>query len=985
MAALFGFIALSAAPVLPVAGADTVQTLDLSRSVGFSPIVSVDAVWLLPHGRQVIDGVPFQIDGSFLLRGYNNTQTRTPGWASVTNIFVDCNFERLHLLAGSDTSGPDGIAVAKVRLLYTDGSDAALELKYGQELRGWQALRHKAEPPLQGTNSRVVWTGQNSTAAASDKFVRLFHVTLANPSPEKKVAKLAFESARTQYGLIVVAASVGPALAERMPDTVAIANKNPFPDERPRTGEPARGEGYVKSMDGKPLAGAAVRVMAVREFGKRDRDSATDSPEAGTLAMTDADGHFILPPLPDNRLYRLLAVADGFDSAQFLGMDPKSDPVEIRLKPLGANDGKPLYSVKARVVGPDGKPLAFAVVEPDGVGMGGGTSWGGSQGFASQAVTGTNGEFTLGRATPFDRIQLTITSKGLAPNKLWLNVTNEVQAIKMGVGAIIRGRVLLEDKPLAGVKVAVSGQDRNSEVYAGRFQATTGTNGDFIFEHLPPDTAWEFYGTMDSFKKYGALPPRMEQTSGHGQVTDLGDLKLVPALHLAGLVKTRQGEPLPPGLKVIVEYGNGMDSQTADVDGEGRFRFEGLGKAMVQIYVNENGWRLTAANRGMDMWNPWWLTGTLEADKDDLWLMIEKGDRQYNYGGMSNGQLPPQDQPGSRPISGVEPSGPEPVTLAGKVVDDDTGKPVNVFEVQPGYKPPSTGTTMAQPPLIDRLLNPRARPAVPWNEQIYWLRGHNESFSNGVFSVDFVRLSSAPVLQIEAPGYEPFQSDPTNVTVTNLVFRLKKGNGPNGVVLLPNGQPAAGATVVYGAAREQFTLSGTSLAAYGQTNCFMVTPSDGKFSFPARPEGVTLFVAHSAGWAMKNLSKTGVDKLTVELEPWCTVTGTLVDSNNVPVPNVKMALTMFRDWNRGGALANTQFNVTTDANGNFTFNTVPPGRLELQKMVPMTFPGSSGGMTYQMQAYIVARPGIKNDLGKVVMDQGVKESAFDAIKDRLGF
>lgn len=982
--AIIGVLAAVLRLGLPTA-AETVQTVDLSRFIGHSPVVAMDAVWLAPHGRQVLDGIPFQIDGSLLLRGNNSLQKQTPGWTNVNDIFVGRKFERLHLLAGSDTGGPDGIAVAKVRLQYADGTEAALELKYGEHLRSWLAPWHAEEDPLRSTNAQVVWVGQNSEAAQSDKFLRLYHVTLANLAPEKEVQTMALQSAGTQYGLLLLAASVGPAAAERLPDTVVPAT-SPFPDLRPRTGQPARGEGFLRDKDGRPIAGGLVRVMAAREFKKPDGQSSTEATGVGSGTETDPNGHFVLPSLPDNRLYRLLATAQGFDSKIYRGLDPKSDPVEIRLKPLAGADADAKYSVRVRVTGSDKKPLAFAVASPDGVGNGGGTRWGGPQGFPEQALTDTNGEAMFGRAEPFDRLQLKITAPGLAPKHLWVNVTNTTQIIEMGVGAILRGRVLQNEKPLAGVRVGVSGRDRNSEVYAGNFEARTGTNGEFAFEHLPPDTGWYFYGIMNSLKSYGALGVRGVQTAGDGQAKDLGDLKVVPGLHLAGMVKTRDGKPAPKDMKVSVGLKDAWDYQTVSVDKEGQFRFDGLAPGQIEVSLQNRNWRLAGANRSLDLWNPFRLTGELEQDKDDLWVIIEQGRMQFNYSPTFNGQLPPQDQPESRPISGGEPSGAPLITLGGKVVDDDTGQPVLRFQASPGYKPPGSNMRQPQKPLLDRMLNPDSRKTVPWNERIFWLMGSKESFSNGTFSVDFTPLSSQPVLEIEAAGYEPLQTDPANVTVTNLVLRLKKGVGPNGVILLPNGQPAMGASVLYAVAQEQCSLNGTSLVKFGQTNGVAVTAADGKFSFAPRPNGMTLFVSHSAGWAIKSVERGGVENLKIYLEPWCVVTGTLLGSNNVPAAGVALKLTMFRDWQRGGALVNLQSEATTDASGKFTFATVPPGRLELQRLVPLTIPGGgrSGGMSYQMQTPVTARPGIVNDIGKVIMDHPPAESVVDALKSKLG-
>ena len=67
---------------------------------------------------------------------------------------------------------------------------------------------------------------------------------------------------------------------------------------------------------------------------------------------------------------------------------------------MAGNGEDEKYILRAHVVGPDKKPIAYAVVEPDGVGSDGGTTWGGPQGFPDQKLTDTNGEFVFGRGTP---------------------------------------------------------------------------------------------------------------------------------------------------------------------------------------------------------------------------------------------------------------------------------------------------------------------------------------------------------------------------------------------------------------------------------------------------------------------------------------------------------------------------------------------------------------------------------------------------------
>ena len=278
--------------------AEPAQTLDLKPFAGPSPIQTAGIEWAMPRGRQVFDGTPFQMDGAVLLHATNAEQKAHPGRTNAIEIPVGRTFERVHLLAASDTNGTNHVPVARLRFSYADGSSATADLIYGEHLRGWQGPWHKAEPPLTDTNARVAWCGQNSVAATGDRYLRLYHVTLANPSPDKEVRSLALESAETQCGLLLLALTVGPTRADPLSDTWTPPH-SPFPDLRPRDGGLVRGEGLIENMAGQPLAGVRIRVMAARKFNTDDGKSSESEPGAGAEAVTDAKGHFILPPLPD--------------------------------------------------------------------------------------------------------------------------------------------------------------------------------------------------------------------------------------------------------------------------------------------------------------------------------------------------------------------------------------------------------------------------------------------------------------------------------------------------------------------------------------------------------------------------------------------------------------------------------------------------------------------------------------------------------------
>ncbi|HEY1663000.1 MAG TPA: carboxypeptidase-like regulatory domain-containing protein [Verrucomicrobiae bacterium] len=309
----------------------TFQTVSLAAFTNFSAFDDIQAPWLLPKGQQVFDGVPFQVDGVIQLSGSgrpgNSGHPDAPD--GVTNIIVNSGFEVLHLLMAVDGSTDEGADVAQIKLVYMDGSQSTLSLKYGDQIRNWTGPWHRSEKPLHDTNATsVAWIGQASDPASVDRYARLYHVMLKNPRPDKNVSTISLSKVVDNVGPFFAGITIAPASAEREENTVDLP-ASPYPDLRRRTGEPTAIKGVVKTLDGAPLAGAKVQAVSARKFNSRTIGD--DLPDNIT-ATTDAKGQFSLPPLPDNRLYALTVSMDGMQSQDYYGADPKSDPIEIRLQ-----------------------------------------------------------------------------------------------------------------------------------------------------------------------------------------------------------------------------------------------------------------------------------------------------------------------------------------------------------------------------------------------------------------------------------------------------------------------------------------------------------------------------------------------------------------------------------------------------------------------------------------------------------------------------
>jgi hypothetical protein len=99
----------------------------------------------------------------------------------------------------------EGTPVAALILHYDDGTQAELDLVYGQHVRNW--WQEPAEPS-EIPHGKVVWQGNNPIARAAGATLRLYLSTLENPYPDRKVTHLDFVSKGSQAVPFVVALTI---------------------------------------------------------------------------------------------------------------------------------------------------------------------------------------------------------------------------------------------------------------------------------------------------------------------------------------------------------------------------------------------------------------------------------------------------------------------------------------------------------------------------------------------------------------------------------------------------------------------------------------------------------------------------------------------------------------------------------------------------------------------------------------------------------
>jgi RNA polymerase sigma factor (sigma-70 family) len=246
------------------------------------------------------------------------------------------------------------------------------------------------------------------------------------------------------------------------------------------------------------------------------------------------------------------------------------------------------------------------------------------------------------------------------------------------------------------------------------------------------------------------------------------------------------------------------------------------------------------------------------------------------------------------------------LTLDGYVTDAVTGDAIGSFKVFPGY-------------------------GEGRGEQV-WERGDTRQGLHGNFTLVFGESQQPWQLRVEAEGYEPFTSGPVPPDyLGRYEVGLKRADAHSrirGVVLLPNGSPAAGASVAlltldYGA-----TLRPGSFVEQGYGNLAKADAA-GHFTFVANARAHSVAAVSAAGFIKKRV-RNPAEPVTLKLERWGTIEGTVAESLRVR-PMEWLALEDDTTWNYHGSvgLDINAFQAKPDANGHFVFKQAPAGWFSL--------------------------------------------------------
>ncbi len=253
------------------------------------------------------------------------------------------------------------------------------------------------------------------------------------------------------------------------------------------------------------------------------------------------------------------------------------------------------------------------------------------------------------------------------------------------------------------------------------------------------------------------------------------------------------------------------------------------------------------------------------------------------------------------------------LVISGNVTDAVTGKPVPRFRVIQGLE-------------------------LKGNQGITWWRMGAAEYTGGRYSMKFDFPEKASYVRVEAPGYEPaesrgFRSDEGAMTQD---FRVKPSAGISGVVLLPDGKPAAGVQVVLGT-QETPAFVRDGVFQHNSNAATATTGPDGRFTLPKHEGLLLLVVAADAGFAdatSDQFAKSG--KLL--LQPWGRIKGD-VRIGRKPAAYQSVVYLPELPSNRGDAvrMQSYDYHFKADSRGRFAIDRVIPGRGHIALVLNTTY------------------------------------------------
>ncbi len=383
--------------------------------------------------------------------------------------------------------------------------------------------------------------------------------------------------------------------------------------------------GKVIGPEKQPIADATVLVYSASPKKGEAMMNPSDYPDCVKSTKTDADGAFQIAGIDESLNFRVLILASDYRPMMLNKVDPLKGQITATLKVI-PKDLEADHMIKGHVVDDAGAPVVGARIEPFGCNDGTERWWGDtSKVCENETYTDTKGQFALLTKKPDIQIDLRTFGRHLAPvNNPLVSTGDADQEITLPAGASVTGRLVKDDKPLAGIRMCLCPKDRGMEHYITDYHAVTDADGKFTFANVHANDDCYLYATMKSLSPYGALSIKSCGVSADGTTADAGDLTVEPGYTVSGVIFNSDDKPVPKGAKVhLSRWETGGDSLDLTTESDGKFEFKNAPSELCEFWIQIKGYHVSDQNVSFEPANGIFLLGKVDADINDLRVQLD--------------------------------------------------------------------------------------------------------------------------------------------------------------------------------------------------------------------------------------------------------------------------------------------------------------------------------------------------------------------------
>jgi hypothetical protein len=264
-------------------------------------------------GRQIVDGLPFEIKGEFELYG-KTAASRTNGKGRpdhVKGIRIGRKFDELHLIHYTTWPDVEGETVAYVCVHYAGGSEAILPIRYGYQVLDICNLPSYEKETIKDPDTTICWRRAPVVYKAP---MRLTKSKFVNPIPDEVVETMDLVSARHLASYHLMAATLANHRAVR-----AVQ----YPGDRHFDGKLVIH--VLDATTGKPITDALVTTSM----------NVVDEGVVGTPFYTTSNGEGTIPyPTHDTKSISASVEKEGYQSDGAYWTSSIPNTFVFRLKPI---------------------------------------------------------------------------------------------------------------------------------------------------------------------------------------------------------------------------------------------------------------------------------------------------------------------------------------------------------------------------------------------------------------------------------------------------------------------------------------------------------------------------------------------------------------------------------------------------------------------------------------------------------------------------